>query len=234
MQGRIYFFIILLGNMWAKVWRPLVSIIICWWIFNNLQSKPLSRIPIIFPSVSWTHHLDFPSHLKLNRSKHELIVFICQLKYHQLQVTEYKCQTKWGLFFLHNKKPGDRCLLVLVQQFNDILAGRSAILLAFPHSHKMFYSSRHHAWVQDRKKGKEAKPVTIEPFFFFFNKFIYLFFYLFWLCWVFVAAHGLSLVAASRGHPSLQCTGFSLQWLLLLCSMGSRCTDFSGCGAWAQ
>ena len=30
---------------------------------------------------------------------------------------------------------------------------------------------------------------------FYFVNFIY-----FWLCWVFVAAHGLSLVVASRGH----------------------------------
>ena len=44
----------------------------------------------------------------------------------------------------------------------------------------------------------------------------------FWLCWVFVAAHALSLVSASGGYSSLQCTGFSLQWLLLLRSTGSR------------
>ena len=52
------------------------------------------------------------------------------------------------------------------------------------------------------------------------NKFIYLFTY-FWLGWV-VAARGLSLVAVSRGYSSLQCAGFSLWWLLLLRSMGSR------------
>ena len=34
--------------------------------------------------------------------------------------------------------------------------------------------------------------------------------------------HGLSLVAASGGYSSLQCMGFSSQWLLLLQSMGSR------------
>ena len=34
---------------------------------------------------------------------------------------------------------------------------------------------------------------------------------------------GLSLVAASGGYSSLQYTGFSLQWLLLLQSTGSRC-----------
>ena len=45
----------------------------------------------------------------------------------------------------------------------------------------------------------------------FLNLFIY-----FWLCWVFVAAWGLSLVAASRGYSSLRCAGFSLWWLLLL------------------
>ena len=48
-----------------------------------------------------------------------------------------------------------------------------------------------------------------EWFFFFFNKFIYLFIY-FWLCWVFVAACGLSLVAMSGGYSSLWCAGFSL------------------------
>ena len=48
----------------------------------------------------------------------------------------------------------------------------------------------------------------------------YLFY--FWLSWVFVAAHGLSLVAAGRGSSLLRCAGFSLRWLLLLWSMGSR------------
>ena len=62
---------------------------------------------------------------------------------------------------------------------------------------------------------------------------IYLFIY-FWLHWVFVAARGLSLVAASRGYSSLWCSGFSLQWLLLLQSTGSRCTGFSSCGTWTQ
>ena len=48
------------------------------------------------------------------------------------------------------------------------------------------------------------------------------FFKIFWLRWVFVAARGLSLVAASVGYSSLWCAGFSLRWLLLLRSMGSR------------
>ena len=55
--------------------------------------------------------------------------------------------------------------------------------------------------------------------YFFFNLFIYLF----WLCWVFVSVRGLSLVAASGGHSSLQCAGLSLSWPLLLRSTGSRC-----------
>ena len=53
----------------------------------------------------------------------------------------------------------------------------------------------------------------------------FIFFY-FWLHWVFVAAHRLSLVVASGGYSLLQCVGFSLQWLLLL---GSRAL-----GAWAS
>ena len=43
--------------------------------------------------------------------------------------------------------------------------------------------------------------------------------------------HELSLVAASGGYSSLQCAGFSLRWLLLLWSMGSRCTGFSSFGS---
>ena len=69
----------------------------------------------------------------------------------------------------------------------------------------------------------------------------YSFFFLifnFWLCLVFIAARGLSLVVVSRGCSSLQCAGFSegfsLRWLLLLQSTGSRRTGFSSCGTWAQ
>ena len=65
----------------------------------------------------------------------------------------------------------------------------------------------------------------------------------FWLRWVFVAAHRLSLVAASGGYSSLLCTGFSLWWLLLLLffsrraglsSCGSQALEcrLSSCGAW--
>ena len=53
-------------------------------------------------------------------------------------------------------------------------------------------------------------------------RFIYLCIYS-WLCWVFVAVCRLSLVAVSGGYSSLQCAGFSLRWLLLSWSTGSRC-----------
>ena len=52
-----------------------------------------------------------------------------------------------------------------------------------------------------------------------------------WLRWVFIAACGLSLVVVSGGYSSFQCTGFSLWWLLLLWSTGSRRVGFSRCGS---
>ena len=54
----------------------------------------------------------------------------------------------------------------------------------------------------------------------------------FWLWWVF-AARGLSLAAASRDYSLLCCTGFPLRCLLLLQSIGSKHTGFSGFGLWA-
>ena len=74
--------------------------------------------------------------------------------------------------------------------------------------------------------------LSIQIFYFFFlNLFLFI---IFWLHWVFVAVCRLSLGAASRGHSSLQCAGPSLQWLLLLQSVGSRCAGFSSCGMRAQ
>ena len=52
------------------------------------------------------------------------------------------------------------------------------------------------------------------------------FFFLF-LCWVFVVAGGLSLVAESQGFSSLWCHSFSLQQLFLLQSTGSRARGLS-------
>ena len=60
----------------------------------------------------------------------------------------------------------------------------------------------------------------------------FLFIYLFMAAFlVFVAACGLSLVAASGGYSSLRCAGFSSWWLLLLQSTGPRGMGFSSCGA---
>ena len=61
--------------------------------------------------------------------------------------------------------------------------------------------------------------------FLFLNLFIY-----FWPHWVFVAVHGLSLAAASGAYSSFWCAGFSLWWLPLLWSTGSRRAGFSSCG----
>ena len=70
-----------------------------------------------------------------------------------------------------------------------------------------------------------------------FLKLIY-FFVCFWLCWVFIAAHGLSLVAANRGSSSLQCVGFSLWWLIFFVEPGLQAQasvtvarGLSSCGA---
>ena len=57
------------------------------------------------------------------------------------------------------------------------------------------------------------------------------FFLCFWLCWVFVPVHGLSLVMVNSGYSSFRCAGFSLSWLLLLRSTGSRCRGFSTCSS---
>ena len=56
----------------------------------------------------------------------------------------------------------------------------------------------------------------------FFFLIYYLFIIYFSLCWVFVSAQGLSLVAASGGHSSSRCAGLSLSQPLLLWCTGSR------------
>ena len=63
------------------------------------------------------------------------------------------------------------------------------------------------------------------------STFIYLFVCL-WLRWVFIATHGFSLVAASRGCSLLRCTGFSLQWFLLCAApaLGAQASVAAACG----
>ena len=70
----------------------------------------------------------------------------------------------------------------------------------------------------------EMKPPRRQSLFVFiylFKIFIYLFIY-FWLHWVFAAACRLSPVAASGGHSSLRCLGFSPWWPLPARSRGCR------------
>ena len=55
---------------------------------------------------------------------------------------------------------------------------------------------------------------------------------------IFGCAGPLSLRAfcscGERGYSSLWSSSFSLRWLLLLRSMGSRCSGFRSCSTWAQ
>ena len=67
---------------------------------------------------------------------------------------------------------------------------------------------------------------------FLFLLFIYLFLFicLFLTTVDLLALHGLRLVAASQGYSSLECLGFSIQWLLLFQNTGCRQWGFSSCG----
>ena len=58
--------------------------------------------------------------------------------------------------------------------------------------------------------------------YFFFNYYLFIYLFNFWLCWVFVSVRGLSLVVASGGHSSSRYAGLSLSRPLLLRSTGSR------------
>ena len=56
----------------------------------------------------------------------------------------------------------------------------------------------------------------------------------FWLHWIFIAVHGLSLTAVSRVCSSLQGTVFSLQWHLLFGMWARGTYGLSSCGSRAQ
>ena len=80
-----------------------------------------------------------------------------------------------------------------------------------------------YCWVQSKKSLPGSRSWRVSPVLSsFFYKFICLFIYLFiyWLRWVFVAARGLSLVVASG--VTLRCS-----------AQASHCGGFSCCGAWA-
>ena len=66
------------------------------------------------------------------------------------------------------------------------------------------------------------------------NGFLSVFIYLFYGCAGSSLLLGLSLVVESRGYSSLQCSGFSVWWLLLLQRTDSRDLGFSSCGVWTH
>ena len=64
--------------------------------------------------------------------------------------------------------------------------------------------------------------------------FIYYYYFLLSLVFIFLTNKLIYLFILGHVGSSLRCVGFSLQWLLLLWSMGSRCVGFSSCGTQAQ
>ena len=69
--------------------------------------------------------------------------------------------------------------------------------------------------VEARVKGEEKYMTAL------FICLLFKIYFYFWLCWVFVVARGLSLVAASGGYSLLRCPDSSLRWFLLLRHAGS-------------
>ena len=65
----------------------------------------------------------------------------------------------------------------------------------------------------------------------FFIIYLFILFIYFWLWWVFIAARRFSLVVVNGDYSLLRCVDFSLWWLLLLQSMGSRHVGFRSCGS---
>ena len=57
--------------------------------------------------------------------------------------------------------------------------------------------------------------------------------YLFWLCWIFIAAQAFLQLRRAGSTLSLWCMSFSSQWLLLLWSTGSGARGLSTCGSQA-
>ena len=62
---------------------------------------------------------------------------------------------------------------------------------------------------------------------------IQFFFFFFWLCWVFVAVKGLSLVVVSRGYSLVAMLGFLIVVASLVVERGLWSVGFSNCGTQA-
>ena len=84
-------------------------------------------------------------------------------------------------------------------------------------------------WVQASPPGEEESTFPLPWIWFVMVYLLRVICLYFWLRWVFVAAHGLSLVAVSGGYSSLPCIVFSLQQVLLLRSTVSIRKGFSSC-----
>ena len=78
----------------------------------------------------------------------------------------------------------------------------------------------HFVFIHLGSRESVIKVLIITILHFFFISLFYLF--IFGCVGSSVAAHRLSLVVVIGGHSLLRCTGFSLRWLLLLQSTGSR------------
>ena len=112
-----------------------------------------------------------------------------------------------------------------VKVFSEIAAGNYNETGREKSKHKKKTHIKSQLWAVQEAWGQGQLSTSLFLLFIYFRfNFIY-----FWLCWVFVATCRLSLVAASRGYSSLWCMGFSLRWLLLFPSVGSR---RMGCSSW--
>ena len=93
--------------------------------------------------------------------------------------------------------------------------------------HRPKYKTKTIKFLEDSIGGNLDNLEFGNDFFFFFN----LFLAALGLC---CCAQAFSLVAAKGGYSSLQRAGFSLRWLVLLQSTGSRRMGFGSCGMQAQ
>ena len=152
-------------------------------------------------------------------------VHLCSSKVNVMHLAGSKCPIEPAVMFGHYNKTSLTLLTPLMDQpLNCKGNGTQSCRTSQGWFHE------HSGWA----KTAIDQFLVIPPLYLFILK-IYLFYFIyFWLLWVFVAARRLSLVVASGSYSSLRCTGFSLRWLLLLRSIGSRHTGFRSCGTRSQ